>query len=136
MLGKRGSIILFLRGLPQSLTRRELKSFVQTTLRETGPRPFSLKAAICNCSIVRITDPADGSSELHGMVEVQPATAAMRAIDQLNGREFKGVAIEVRRYHHRSLLRDRRRDLDSRLSDENRMRERRRKNLKIELLTA
>lgn len=136
MLGKRGSVMLFLRGLPQDLTCKELKTFVQGAVREPGIRPFALKTAVCNCSIVRITDPHSGVSELHGPVEVQPATVAVRAIEQLNGQELKGARVEVRRYHHRSLLRDRRREVEASIGSDNRLRERRRKNLKIELLNA
>jgi hypothetical protein len=135
MLGKRGTVMLFLRGLPEDLTRKELKSFVQAAVREPRGLGFSLKTAVCNCSIVRITEPASGHSEIHGLVEVQPATAAVRAIEQLNGQELKGARVEVRRYHHRSLLRDRRHEVEG-IGAENRSGERRRKNLKIELLKA
>jgi hypothetical protein len=127
--------MLFLRGLPADLTRKELKTFVQTAVREPGVRGFTLKNAVCNCSIVRITDPGSGRSEIHGLVEVQPATAGVRAIEQLNGQELKGARIEVRRYHHRSLLRDRRQETEG-IGAENRSGERRRKNLKVELLNA
>lgn len=140
LLGKRGSVMLFLRGLPQDLTSRELKSYVQAAVRDPNPRAFAFTAAVGNCSILRLTDRTTGASELHGLVEVQPAMAAMRAIEELNGKELKGVAIEVRRYHHRSLLRDRRQDqvpfgnADTVEDADNRRQERRRRNLKIELV--
>lgn len=136
MLGKRGTVMLFVRGLPADLTRKELKAFVQGAVRDSGGRSFTLRAAVSNCSIVRITDPSSGVSEVHGLVEVQPATAAVRAIEQLNGQALKGARIEVRRYHHRSLLRDRRQETETSSESENRLRERRRKNLRIELLNA
>lgn len=143
LLGKRGSVLLFLRGLPHDLTCRELKSFVQAAVRDPNPRAFTVTAAVCDCSILRLTDRTTGISELHGLVEVQPAKAAIRAIEELNGRELKGVVIEVRRYHHRSLLRERRQDQapfangnggEGSETTDNRQQERRRRNLKIDLI--
>ena len=136
MLGKRGSVLLFLRGLPQDLTKKELKGFVQAVVKATADRPRLLKAAVGNCSILRITDPSNGACELHGLVEVHPATAGMRAIDSLNGQTLRGAKLEVRRYHHRSLLRDRRRVQNGAADAEQRRQERRRSNLKIELVNA
>jgi hypothetical protein len=136
MLGKRGSVLLFLRGLPQDLTKKELKGFVQAVVKATADRPRILKAAVGNCSILRITDPSNGACELHGLVEVHPATAGMRAIDSLNGQTLRGAKLEVRRYHHRSLLRDRRRVQNGAADAEQRRQERRRSNLKIELVNA
>ena len=134
MLGKRGSVMLFLQGLPDHITRRELKAFVQGALRDTGQHFLTLKPSVCNCSILRITDPDRGESELHGLVEVQPAKAAMLAIAELNDKELKGARIGVRRYQHRSPLRDRRKSASHVDSPDNRQVERRRKNLRIELV--
>lgn len=134
MLGKRGSMMLFLPGLPQHLTRKELKAFVQAGLKSPEDRPFSVKANVCACTILRITDQCDGNIEHHGLVEVQPAKAAIRAIDELNGRELNGTRIQVRRYHHRSPLRDRRRNQAPPEQAENRKQERRRRDLKIDLV--
>jgi RNA recognition motif-containing protein len=136
MLGKRGSVMLFLRGLPLEVTRKEIKAFVQGAIRGSDRRSFALKAAVCNCSILRITDPATGDSQLHGLVEVQPARAAMLAIEELNGKPLNGVRVEVRRYHHRSPLRDRRKAPPAAGTSDNRQGERRRRNLKIELVNA
>lgn len=136
MLGKRGSVLLFLRGLPQDLSKKEFKGFVQAAVQETADRPRILKAAVGKCSILRITDPSNGAWELHGLVEVHPATAGMRAIERLNGQTLKGAQLEVRRYHPRSLLRDRRRVDDGAADTEQRRQERRRSNLKIELVNA
>ncbi|MCU0835227.1 MAG: RNA-binding protein [Chromatiaceae bacterium] len=136
MLGRRGSILLFLRGLPQDLSRKELKVFVQAALNAASDRRWLLKASVGKCSILRVTDPGKGVWELHGLVEVHPATAGMRAIEGLNGQTLKGARVEVRRYHPRSLLRDRRRGNDNRSDNEQRRQERRRSNLKIELIDA
>lgn len=136
MLGKRGSVMLFLRKIPEGVTRKELKAFIQRTVKEFDNRPFSLKTAVCNCSIVSITDPGDGSREYHGLVEVQPAKAAMQAIAALNGKRLRGHPVEVRRYRHRSPLRDPRDGLIGYALGTNEDAERRRRNLKIDLVFA
>jgi hypothetical protein len=134
MLGKRGSVMLFLRKVPEGVTRKELKGFIQTTVKEFDNRTFCLKTAVCNCSILCITDTEDGSREYHGLVEVQPAKAGMCAIEALNGKMLKGQPMEVRRYRHRSPLRDHRDSLIGYALGKDP--ERRRQNLKIDLVSA
>jgi hypothetical protein len=118
------------------MTRKELKAFVQKALKDVQSGAFAPKASVCNCTILRITDKDRGDSDLHGLVEVQPAKAAMLAIERLNKETLRGEKIEVRRYHHRSLLRDRRREPTVGTCSDNRHGERRRRNLKIELINA
>jgi hypothetical protein len=127
-------MMLFLRGLPEDLTRREFKAFVQTAMKGLDSRTFSFKANVCSCAILRITDHTNGGVEHHGLVEIQPAKAAMRAIEELDGKHLKGARIEVRRYHHRSPLRDRRGSKKELGSPDNRQKERRRGNVKIDLV--
>jgi len=128
--------MLFLRRLPEGVTCKELKQFIQTTVRELDSRPFPLKAAVCNCSIVCISDSESGTREYHGLVEVQPAKAAIDAIALLNGRELRGQKIEVRRYQHRSPLRDQRDEPSGYTGESPELYERRRPNLRIDLVTA
>jgi hypothetical protein len=95
---------------------------------------LAFKAVVSNCSILRITDPLTAASEYHGLIEIQPAKAAMRAIDELNGRELNGKKIEARRYYNRSLLRDRLQHGSGMDGAKGGRQERRRINLKIELV--
>jgi hypothetical protein len=137
MLGKRGSVMLFLRGLPENLTQKELKAFILPAIRKGSGRSIGPKAAVSSCTILRMADPMSGTVEFHGLVEIQPAKVAMHAIVELNGRELKGRKVEVRRYHSRSVLRDRRLEAaaaTANTTDDSR-RERRR-NLKIDLVGA
>jgi hypothetical protein len=126
--------MLFLRGLPEDLTRRELKMFVQCAIKGADSRMFAFGAVVSNHDIVRITDPVKGTTEYHGLVEIQPAKAAIRAIEWLNGRELKGRTIEARRYYNRSLLRDRFKNWGSRNTARETRHERRRSELRIELV--
>jgi hypothetical protein len=136
MLGKRGSVMLFVRGLPEDVSGKELKHFIQTAVRELDSRPFSLKATVCNCNIVCVSDREDDSRNYHGLVEVQPAKAAIDAIGALNGRELRGHKIEVRRYQHRSPLRDQRDEPAGYTGESADLYERRRRNLRIDLVNA
>lgn len=134
MLGKRGSIMLFLRGLPEGLKRKDLKTFIQAVLKSADNRPFYSKATVSTCTILKITDQSNGTVEHHGLVEVQPAKAAIQAIETLNGKGLRGARIEARRYHHRTPLRDPRRTEIAPDHSENRREERRRGNIKIDLV--
>jgi len=142
MLGKNGSVVLFIKGLPESTTQGDIKALFDRLssprwrIRLTGP------AGLCSCDIVRITSRESGQAEYHAMAEVQPAKLALRAIRELNGALVHGQRIELHRYHHRSPIRDRRRDqfesesqIQSGDSDANRRAlERRRGSLQIDLV--
>lgn len=108
MSGKFGSIMLFFRDLPPDVSRRDLRMFVSSGLRESGVRGNPLVQVCGNCSILRVFDPATRATEYHGFVEVKPARVAMMAIGILNGRPLRGTPVEVRRYRQRSPLNERR----------------------------
>ncbi len=142
MLGKNGSVVLFVRGLPESTTHNDIKSLFE---RLSSPRwqvRLTGVGGVCSCDIVQITNRKSESVEYHAMVEIQPAKLALRAIRELNGSLVHGHRIEVHRYHHRSPNRDRRRDEpelwskpQGSESDENRRTvERRREYLQIDLV--
>jgi RNA recognition motif-containing protein len=133
MLGKRSALMVFFRGLPENTTRKELRQFVIPAIKNTPERHLALKGSVLSCTVLRLTDPASGAREFHGLVEIQPAKAALHAIALLNGQELGGRRIEVRRYQPRSAVSRRRlgsalaEDLEDGIDDE------RRRNLKIDL---
>ena len=102
MSGKTGAVCLFLRDLPSDLSRRELKTFVTGRLKDAGIRGTLLLNVCSNCSILKITDLANGQQEFHGLVEIQPARIAVQALEALNGAMLGGKPLQVRRYRHRS----------------------------------
>lgn len=136
MGGKNGSVMLFVRNLPYSVSRRDLKQFIQRELRVAGIRGLPLMSTCTSCNILRITDPATGTREYHGLVEMQPARIALQAISVLNGKEIAGTPIEVRRYRHRSAWGERRSRQYGESAATQVAHERRRPNLKIELVDA
>ena len=107
MLGKRSSIMIFIRDLPANLTPKELKAFVLAGVQAARARSAAIRGTVASCTILRMSDPKSGVEEYHGLVEVQPAKAAIHAISELNGRELKGRKLEVHRYLPRSALRGR-----------------------------
>jgi hypothetical protein len=136
MLGKRGSVMLFLRKIPEGVTRKELKAFIRSAVKELDNRPISLTKAVCNCTVLCISDLENGSREYHGLVEVQPAKAAMCAIKALDGKKLKGRPVEVHRYRQRSRLLTQRDGSIGNALGAGAGIERRRRNLKIDLVSA
>lgn len=102
MSGKNGCVLLILPSLPSHATRKELKKFVYQGMAEAGYRGFARSLAVSHCSILRLTDPATGNSESHGLVQIRPLKAAYEAIDAFKNKQFLGSKIEVRRYRQRS----------------------------------
>ena len=102
MRGKSGSVVLFLRNLPADFSRKDLKAFVQSGLKEAGIRVTPLRNPCSNYTVLRITDRSTGAQEYHGLVEIAPANIAIQAMEVLNGKSIAGKPVEVRRYRHRS----------------------------------
>jgi hypothetical protein len=98
------AFLLFLPALPAGATRHVLKQFVREGLSASGYRGLARAMAISRCSIIRVTDPASGTSELHGIVRVRPAKAAMDVMETLQGRTLLGEPMQVRRYLQRTQL--------------------------------
>ena len=130
---------IFLRHIPKgAATRSELEGFVSKSLRPSWI--FFLSGShtiIKRCEILQIVNPATHSTEYHGLVQINPSTAAPPVIRRLNGRKLQGKPIEVRQFFRRSALRDRRRTLlERKPSLENRRGDRRRDELRSTVLRA
>jgi RNA recognition motif-containing protein len=144
MLGKNSSVVLFIKGLPESTTKSDIRSLFQRLKNRHWGLPLTGKSALCSCDILRITNPISKSVEYHAMVEIHPAKLALRAIRELNGALIRGHPVELHRYHHRSPIRDRRREenelnapppQDADAGDNRRALDRRRENLQVELVS-
>lgn len=131
---------IFLRRLPDSITRLDLIKYVNSALRPRWPmlrhRPHG---RLVGCEIFQVTDLTTDAVEFHGLVHVEPATAANALIQRLDGTLLKNKPMSVRKFFRRSQLRDRRKQpghtpppgvLEQRKGD------RRRNNLRVELLSA
>jgi RNA recognition motif-containing protein len=132
---------IFIRRLPESVTRLDLIHFVSAALRPQWSifrRGDDLQQI--DCEIFQVTSVDNQTAEYHGIAHFNDPTEAMAVIERLNGRQLKGKRMEVRKYFHRSALRDRRRHPFDRLPGgdivEKRQADRRRDQLLIEPLHA
>lgn len=128
-------MLVFIRMLPESTTVTDLDQLVDRALVRTWPNFFRHRGSYDKPQILKITDQDRMSIEYHGLVEIEPADAAMGTVKRLSNIRLRGTQLEVRRYFRRSPYLDRRgqmsgreelKFLDRRVSD------RRRPRLKIE----
>jgi len=126
---------IFVRRIPEGVSRRELTRFVDKATSSFWRRlPFVTHPQVEKCEILRIEDLETHSVEYHGLISVQPAKAALSLINRLNGERLHGKAVEVRKYYRRSSYKDRRRryaDGDELSFDDRRHKDRRRPRLRI-----
>jgi hypothetical protein len=133
MNGKNGTVLLIVSNLPDSLGRDDLEALFRPLCRSNWPALRVGFGGVGRCHILRITQHGTDQAEHHGLVAIQPATLALRAIRELSGTLFQGRVIQVRRYQARSPLRDRRRHVSLPADDERRGTERRRSHLNVEI---
>ncbi len=126
---------MFIRMLPPSVTSGELNRFIHKGAEGFWSRLFSSQGRINCMLIIRVTNQSTHSVEYHGLVDYKSATSAQAAIKSLNRTILKGVPVEVRIFHHRAELRDRRTwqsDREHELFNDLRKRDRRRSRLAVE----
>lgn len=101
---------IFIRRLPEAVTRLDLIHFVSDALK---PQWSFFTGSLSNsnqvdCEIMRITDSDNQTVEYHGIAHFTQPHKAIGVIARLNGSMLKGKMMEVRKFYHRSYLRDRR----------------------------
>lgn len=123
-------MIIFLRRIPPDTNKYEIREFIEPAL---SGRLFAKKGHITAIKILHIRDNVRNTNEYHGLVRIEPETAAERVIQQLDKKPINGKNIVVREYHHRNWHNDprlRRNHFDIRFADR-RVSDRRRKTLEI-----
>ncbi|MES9961333.1 MAG: RNA-binding protein [Sedimenticola sp.] len=103
-------MLVFIRMVPASVTNGDLRHFVDRGMGSMWDRFFGRRGNITASTILRFTNPKTQSVEYHGVVDIEPATSAQAMIKKLNRTPLNGVPVEVRKFYHRSALRDRRKD--------------------------
>ena len=101
-------MLVFIRMLPESVTVDDLAQLVDKAMQRPWSGLFRNRGSYSKLQILQITDQHKKSSEFHGLVEIEPAEAALDAIKRLNSARLKGQQLEVRRYFRRSPYLDRR----------------------------
>lgn len=126
-------MLVFIRLLPESVTQSDLRKFVSRAMRSYWSSLFFPSSRIRSTEIRKCSNSTNHSVEYHGIVDIEPAKAAVKAIRKLNRRSLKGKEVEVRKYYQRSALRDRRiDDAEDIPTGERRRQDRRRQAMHIE----
>ena len=127
---------IFLRRIKCDANHKELNDFVADAFRPKWYWPFRNNGLLSEHNILRIRD--KNSIEYHGLADIHPERAALRAIIVLNGKRFAGQIVEVRKWYDRSQARDRRKRVSQIPADlphsDRRCGDRRRKDLNIEII--
>jgi hypothetical protein len=120
---------IFVRLLPEAVSQSDLRHFVSEGLHPNW-FGFSANGQILAMEIRKLTNRETFSTEYHGIVDIEPAKAAMHAIQKLNRHSLRGKDVEVRKFYQRSALRDRRQHQEGEgISEERRKKDRRRDNM-------
>ena len=127
----------FLRRIRSDVNRQELREFLSSAVRPRWYWPFRDSGTVAECKILKIEGP--GGVEYHGLAEINPDRAALRAIMVLNGKRIHGTVVELRQWFDRSQEHDRRRQGTAGRSanlaiSERRNCDRRRNGLSVEVL--
>lgn len=93
---------IFIKNVPSSTTHRALREFVEQVFSPRWYAPFAVKGNVKSCTVQKITDLDTGDVEYHGLLDIQPYTAAQHAIEKLNKKKLNGRPVEVRKWHVRS----------------------------------
>ena len=122
-------MLVFIRLLPESVTQNDLLQFVSKAVRSPWQNLLLPSPRIHSIEIRKLSSSTNHTVEYHGIVDIKPAKAAVKAIRKLNRTPLKGKEVEVRKFYQRSALRDRRVKTDDPPVDERRKRDRRREGM-------
>ena len=125
-------MLVFIRLLPMSVTQHDLRKFLGKALRPSWRNLFFTRGTVRSTEIRKFSNHANDSVEYHGIVEIEPAKGAVRAIRKLNRTRLKDREVEVRKYYQRSALRDRRSGEMDYIGEDRRKRDRRRWDMESE----
>jgi len=100
---------IFVRGIPDATTRLDLLRFVSSALKPKWSQlQFAPLGEIKACEIFQINNQDNGLEEFHGLVRIEPASAALAAIERLNGECINSKQVLVRKFYHRATGQNRR----------------------------
>lgn len=128
-------MILFIRNVPRTLTRRELQNAVQEVLNPRIRLPFFRVLAVSKAQFLAIYDKDTGSTERHGLVTVHLGGKGHARLRKLRHVRLHGKLCPVRPYIKRRVQRERRRFGEEALDSayEEATHDRRRPNIEIEI---
>jgi len=92
-------MIVFLRRIPASTKKHDISDYLEPVLKGSL---LQKSGEIKKIDILVVRDTQTQALEFHGLVEIEPESAANRVIKKLNRKVFKGKNIAIREYHQRS----------------------------------
>jgi RNA recognition motif-containing protein len=92
---------VFIGKLPRSVTRKNLRSFVESALEWRFPLPFRTRGEVRDCRIFVIHDHSTGEVEGSGIVSIHPEKAAEQVIKRLNRTRLHGRRVQLHQYFSR-----------------------------------
>lgn len=99
---------ILVRDIPAITKRKDLLNFVTKAMKGPWYKGFASRGDVTYCEILRIKDLEDGHANYHGILDIVPSKLAWEVIGMLNGSEFMGKAVLVRKWHDRTGSGDRR----------------------------
>lgn len=104
------SVTLFIRNVPPDTQIPELQDFVEGGFRGWSRmfRWLWRNPRVEGARILILRNRDTDECELHGLVTIHPHTAIASVLRELDGKLFNDAPVQVRRYHKRSPLNDRR----------------------------
>ena len=91
-------MIIFLRNIPARTKHSDIKAFIEPAIKMSL---FGKKGNIIKIKILHLKDSRTYISEFHGLVTIEPDTAAQKVIQRLNRKKFLNKYIAVREYQRR-----------------------------------
>ncbi len=128
-------MLLFIRMIPESVTRQDMQHYVAQAFRSPWARLFGRPTQVKNLEILKLTNEDDQTVEYHALADIEPTKSALLAIRRLSRIPLLGRRVAVRKYYTRSDYRDRRGqrpDQGSLSIQDRRMHDRRRPHLRRE----
>lgn len=101
-------MLVFIRMIPESVTRQDLQHYVAQAFRSPWARLFGRPARVKTLEILKLTDEGEQTVEFHALADIEPKKSALLAIRRLNRVPLLGRRVAVRKYYTRSDYRDRR----------------------------
>lgn len=95
--------------VPDATGEREIRQFVLGAICSRFHRLLRRRNRISSIDIIELSGESGLALEYHAIVEFERADIALLAIKKLNGAHLNGKPVVVKRYHTRSIYRDRRR---------------------------
>lgn len=130
-------MIIFIREIPETASKKEVDDFVSDGLNRMRLLPFPRKRKVEKCDILRIKDLDTNRVEYHGLAYIDDERTAKVLIKHLNDTKLNGKRVQVRNYHKRSPLGERRRperQMTNLAIMDRRQGDRRRSNILVETL--